>query len=128
MFVGKWSTKSHGTRKRKESHKVQAYQKESEIMPYIKDVDKKEMTDAINDLFMFIGSKGDLNYAICELVGKVILETGISYTNMSEKIDAVHDAETELRRRLLDAYEDIKIFENGDVPSFIKILDEINRS
>lgn len=97
-------------------------------MPYIPDKYKDEMKDAINDLFMFIDSKGDLNYAICELVGKVILETGVSYTNMSEKIDAVHDAETELRRRLLNAYEDIKIFENGDVPSFTNILNEMNGS
>jgi len=97
-------------------------------MPYIPDKYKEEMANAINDLFMFIDSKGDLNYAICELVGKVILETGVSYTNMSEKIDAVHDAETELRRRLLDSYEDIKIFENGDVPSFTKILNEMNGS
>jgi len=102
--------------------------KEVVKMPYIPDKYKEEMADAINELFMFIESKGDLNYAICELVGKVILETGVSYTNMSEKIDAVHDAETELRRRLLDAYEDIKIFENGDVPSFTKILDEMNGS
>ncbi len=47
---------------------------------------------------------------------------------MSEKIDAVHDAEAELRRRVLDPYEDIKIFENGDVPSFAGILDRMNRS
>lgn len=95
-------------------------------MPYIKDEDKEAMKDAIHDLFMFIDSKGDLNYAICELVGKVILETGVSYTNMSEKIDAVHDAETELRRRLLDSYEDLKIIENGDVPSFIQIIERMN--
>ena len=92
-------------------------------MPYIKDKDKLEMNDAINDLLMFIRSKGDLNYAISELVGKLIVATGISYTNMSEKIDAVHDAECELRRRLLDPYEDKKIIENGDVPSFKSIIE-----
>ena len=92
-------------------------------MPYIKDKDKLEMNDAINDLLMFIRSKGDLNYAISELVGKLIVSTGISYTNMSEKIDAVHDAECELRRRLLDPYEDKKIIENGDVTSFKSIIE-----
>ena len=92
-------------------------------MPYIEDKDKLEMNDAINDLFMFIRSKGDLNYAISELTGKLIVTTGISYTNMSEKIDAVHDAECELRRRLLDPYEDKKIIENGDVPSFKAIIE-----
>ena len=97
-------------------------------MPYIKDEDKKDMEVAINNLLVFIESKGDLNYAICELVGNVILESGISYTNISEKIDTVHDAETELRRRLLNSYEDIKKIENGDVPSFTSILDQMDGS
>lgn len=92
-------------------------------MPYIEDPDKREMADALNDLSMFIESKGDLNYAICELVGRFILDGDLSYTNISEKIDAVHDAEAELRRRLLVPYEDLKILENGDVPSFITILE-----
>lgn len=96
-------------------------------MPYIKDKDKHEMADSIDDLKMFIESKGDLNYAICELVGRLILDSDkISYTTMSEWIDAVHDAETELRRRLLNPYEDIKIFENGDVPSFTGIIERMN--
>jgi len=97
-------------------------------MPYIIDRDKKDMDEAIDNLFRFLDTKGNLNYAICELVGRVILDTGVNYTNMSEKIDAVHDAETELRRRLLDAYEDIKMEQNGDVPSFIKILEKMNWS
>jgi len=97
-------------------------------MPYIKDEDKQDMNHAINNLFNFIESKGDLNYVICELVGKAILDAGISYTNISEKIDAVHDAETELRRRLLDSYEDIKKIENGDVPSFKIIVNQMNGS
>ena len=92
-------------------------------MPYIPDKEKHEMADYIDDVVKFIESKGDLNYAICELVGKVILNDGISYTKMSEKIDAVHDAEAELRRRLLDPYENLKITENGDVPSFKVILE-----
>lgn len=94
-------------------------------MPYIKDKDKQEMSNAIEDIKAFIISKGDLNYAICELVGRVILEGKISYTKISEWIDAVHDAEEELRRRLLNPYEDIKMFENGDVPSFTGILERI---
>ncbi len=94
-------------------------------MPYIEGVMKKEMADAIGDLNTFILSKGDLNYVICELVGQSILDGDLTYTKISEKIDAVHDAETELRRRLLEPYEDIKIKANGDVPSFITILESI---
>lgn len=94
-------------------------------MPYIKDEDKEAFSEAINKIAPLIRNKGDLNYVICELVGTVIFRDGISYTQMSEKIDAVHDAETELRRRLLDRYEDLKIIENGDVPSFQLIVEEI---
>ena len=97
-------------------------------MPYIKDIYKKEVVDAINDLFVFIESKGDLNYVICELVGKIILENDITYTNISEMIGAVHDAETELRRRLLYPYEDIKMHKNGDVPSFKTIIETITET
>lgn len=95
-------------------------------MPYIKDKYKHEMSDAIENLQMHIQSKGDLNYAICELVGRLIIDVEkLSYTQMSEWIDAVHDAETELRRRILTPYEVTKMLENGDVPSFMGILDRI---
>jgi len=91
-------------------------------MPYIKEKDKREMYNAIQDLQNFVISKGDLNYAICELVGRLIINDEISYTKISEWVDAVHDAEAELRRRLLVPYEELKKAENGDVPSFKTIL------
>jgi len=91
-------------------------------MPYIKEKDKREMYNAIQDLQNFVISKGDLNYAICELVGRLIINDEISYTKISKWIDAVHDAEAELRRRLLVPYEELKKAENGDVPSFKTIL------
>ena len=95
-------------------------------MPYIKDKDKYDMVESIEELQNWIRSKGDLNYAICQLVGNLILDgKKISYTTMSEWIDAVHDAEQELRRRLLDPYEEKKMIENGDVPSFLSIFDRI---
>jgi len=98
-------------------------------MPYITEHRKKSMEPEIYNLSILIENKGDLNYAICELVARIITQTGVNYTNMSEKIDAVHDAETELRRRLLNPYEDMKIKENGDVPSFetaLKIMGDYN--
>jgi len=95
-------------------------------MPYIPEDAKKEMKDHINDLSMWIQCKGDLNYVICELVGKFISEDGdLTYTEISEKIDAVHDAEAELRRRILEPFEDMKMKKNGDVPSFAIILDQM---
>jgi hypothetical protein len=87
------------------------------------------MNDEIARLIECIGSKGDLNYAICELVGRLIMRDGerISYRSISEWIDAVHGAERELTRRILDPYEDKKKQENGDVPSFEAINGEASR-
>lgn len=95
-------------------------------MPYIPDKEKAEMRDAIENMLVWITSKGDLNYVICEIVGRLILDSDkVSYTTISEWIDAVHDAETELRRRILNVYEDVKIAENGDVPSFSGIMERM---
>ncbi len=92
-------------------------------MPYIKQENRTGiMTDAILVLSKEISSKGDLNYVICELVGQLIVKDGIGYTTMSNWIDTLPDAEAELRRRLLELYEDLKIKENGDVPSFEAII------
>ncbi len=91
-------------------------------MPYIKEEDREKFDEFVTILAAIINAKGDLNYVICEIVGRLILKTKISYTQISEWIDGVHGAERELTRRLLDPYEDIKILENGDVPSFERIL------
>lgn len=95
-------------------------------MPYIDKEDRNSMSEAIHMLARRIHTKGDLNYAICELVAELILEEDkVSYTSISETIDAVHDAETELRRRLLEPYEDLKIKEKGDLYSFSAIIARI---
>ena len=85
------------------------------------------MDKAIQELTDLIKAKGDLNYAICELVGRLILKTKISYTQISEWIDGVDGAENELRRRMLDPYENLKIAENGDVPSFVTITTRMQK-
>jgi hypothetical protein len=94
-------------------------------MPYInqRDILKKK----IDELLPYIVSKGYLNYLICELTGQIILRSGLSYTNIFEWIDAVHDAECEMRRRLLEPYEDSKIEEFGDLDSFEEIIKNIGR-
>jgi len=96
-------------------------------MPYIKYADRPKFDGAIEILTSLIDAKGDLNYTICELVGQLILKTKISYTQISEWIDGVDGAENELRRRLLDPYEDMKIVENGDVPSFTTIITRMQK-
>lgn len=95
-------------------------------MPYIKQNQRELLDVNIHDLLHYIGHKGDLNYVICQIVGSLILrDEGISYLQISEWIDGVHDAECELRRRLLEPYENDKITENGDVSSFVEILEKM---
>ena len=101
--------------------------KGGELMPYIKEDTRDAMECCIDNLSFLVESKGDLNYAICHLVGKCILQNKIGYKEISEMIGAVHDAENELRRRLLVPYEVEKIVENGDVPSFKSIIEKIMR-
>ena len=64
-------------------------------MPYTTIEDRTpEMSMAIDVLTEQIKNKGDLNYTICQLVGKLILKTGgMGYTNISNWIDGVDGAE-----------------------------------
>lgn len=92
-------------------------------MPYTKQEDREPQLGAIAELSAAIETKGDLNHAICELTARLILKTGgMGYTNVSNWIDAVGGAHDELRRRLLDPYEDEKIKENGDLIGFTILL------
>lgn len=92
-------------------------------MPYTKQEDRT-MKEVIAELVDHIKVKGDLNYTICELVGQLCLrDGGISYTSTSNWIDGVHGAEREMTRRLLGPYEDLKAEQNGDVESFVKLLE-----
>ncbi len=92
-------------------------------MPYTKQNDRPKIRKLVHLLEKEIKSKGDLNYAICELVGTIILtDDKIGYEQITRWIDAVHGAERELTRRLLNPYEKQKMEENGDVEAFDKIM------
>jgi len=93
-------------------------------MPYTKQSDRMNPREIIPALVDNIKVKGDLNYVICEIVGQLCLrDGGLGYTTTSNWIDGVHGAERELTRRLLGPYEDLKASQNGDVESFIKLLE-----
>lgn len=93
-------------------------------MPYTLDKDRKEIRKIIPTLVEHIKVKGDLNYTICELVGQLCLrDGGLSYTSTSNWIDGVDGAERELTRRLLAPYEKLKETQNGDVESFVTLLE-----
>jgi hypothetical protein len=87
-------------------------------MPYILPQNRPKFVEPIKDLASKIEVKGDFNYVVSELLGQLILKGKIGYTTVSEWIDTLPDAEAEARRQLLDSYEDLKIAENGMVPSW----------
>jgi len=94
-------------------------------MPYIKKKDRKKFNASIDELIELIQEKGELNYVICEIVSGLLLKYSIGYERISEWIDAVDGAENELRRRILDPYEELKIIENGDLQLLVKVLNKI---
>lgn len=97
-------------------------------MPYIKQHEREDFNGGIEYLAKNITNKGELNYVICELVSALILKYTVNYERISEWIDAVDGAENELRRRLLEPYENSKITQNGDLEGFGKVLNKMNKN
>lgn len=67
--------------------------------------------------------EGELNYAACQLFMRYInsQEGPITYKKIQAGLGALHEAECEIRRRILTGYEHQKIIENGDIfGDFIK--------
>jgi len=96
-------------------------------MPYTEEQRRALQYDALEKLVLVTPTKGDLNHAICELTALLMLKAdGMGYTNVSYWIDAVGGAHDELRRRLLDPYEDVAKEKNGDVRSFVKLIRQIH--
>lgn len=53
-------------------------------------------------------TKGELNYAISNLIAIYLEHKGLSYQNISDAIDAARGAAREAERRILEPYEDMK--------------------
>ena len=65
--------------------------------------------------------KGAFNYFVCRLFMNTfgINNEQSGYTDISDALAVFGDMEHEIRRRVLDKYEDKVIIKNGDVPEFI---------
>ena len=93
-------------------------------MPYIAPSKRIALDPAIEELNSSIGSEGELTYAVCCLTLAFIKRKGIRYANMAAALGAVGLAIHEIRRRLVDGYEDRKIVENGDLIEFTEMVEE----
>ena len=112
-------------------------------MPYISQ-EHKDILDAQfnNDCEMYFGDildsiylsiaqvpenkrKGFLNYIVSRIALTVLKANGLSYQNISESISALNDAAEEIRRRLLNNYENKAIVKNGDLLEYEELIKEI---
>ena len=82
-------------------------------MPYIKQVDRPIMDEVI-ELMEKLGVKanGDLNYILYTFCKRNVTP---SYNNYKNFCGELRQCATEIERRILAAYEDEKIEENGDI-------------
>ena len=85
-------------------------------MPYIeqgrRSIFNKRLEGLMDSNFI---EKGDLTYYVYKLGLDYIKQKGENYQNISDAIAALNDAAAELRRRVLNPYEDLKINENSDI-------------
>lgn len=96
-------------------------------MPYIAHADRlfvgSSIDKLIEDMLEVDGvrpaSAGLVNYVISRIVSKTMKpELGWSYSSLSKALAVFRDAESEMRRRLLDPYENAAIRKNGDIPEY----------
>ncbi len=80
-------------------------------MPYIDQEKRKQILSGQ----AICRTKGELNFCLSTLMLLYVKTLGISYQNISDAISAATDAAEEMRRRLLNPYEDEKIKEHGDI-------------
>jgi len=84
-------------------------------MPYLKDEPERKELDRAVDLLRDLGAhriSGQLNYVLFALCRRYVPK---SYEGLRNFLAEIHEAECEIRRRILAPYEDQKSKENGDV-------------
>ena len=91
-------------------------------MPYIKPSPNREAIDPhIQPLSDNIESAGDLNYAITRLTMRYLLAKGVNYEDINASLGVLLASCLEVYRRVGTAYENLKIFQNGDVPEYAEL-------
>lgn len=83
-------------------------------MPYIAEESRPPIDRSLADLMTRLPTLGvgDLNYAITRLLQATGPE---SYAEFNALVGVLECCKLEFYRRAVAAYEDVKVFENGDV-------------
>jgi len=82
-------------------------------MPYIKNYQRENMDEIVESMHLAgVKANGDLNYILYAFCKRHV---NPSYNNYKNFCGELRQCATEIERRLLGPYEDLKIIENGDV-------------
>ena len=82
-------------------------------MPYIKPNERSAMDQIVNMMDDWgVQANGDLNYILYAFCKRHVKP---SYNNYKNYCGELRQCATEIERRILAPYEDVKIIENGDV-------------
>jgi hypothetical protein len=86
-------------------------------MPYIKGSKRPQYENVLDELLRTdaLTEPGHLNYVLFALVRRYLSEYGQDYETLRNIRAELLECHTEIGRRLLADYEDLKMRENGDV-------------
>ena len=84
-------------------------------MPYIKQEDRAKLDHTLRHLCGKIENVGELNYCISTILLDYVNRQGICYENWNAVMGVLKCVDSELYRRFVGPYEDIKIRQNGDL-------------
>jgi hypothetical protein len=100
-------------------------------MPYISEIERKELDDAIEvltkaiqnsreaDAFDFSSYLGKINYCFSRVIAGLMGR--LSYKNIAMITGVLENIKQEFYRRAASPYEDNKILANGDIPEYRKL-------
>ena len=88
------------------------------MSPYIKPKHRERFDDLIDQITAEIRNEGEVNYVISTIIADILASSPYSYRNLNSMIGVLECAKLELYRRAVAPYEDLKINDNGDLPSY----------
>ena len=102
-------------------------------MPYIKPEDRISLDEALVEVVdqlnfeydNLLDKAGPLNYTITRIITGLMER--VSYKDICVLTGVLENVKQELYRRAASEYEDLKIYENGDVPEYIDYERDANQ-
>jgi hypothetical protein len=100
-------------------------------MPYIKEEDRTNLDDCINEMIRCIGDNkslddndflltaGKINYSFSRIVAGIMGST--SYAKIAIITGVLENIKQEFYRRIASPYEDLKIVQNGDIKEYKRL-------